>query len=56
MLIYRAPILIGAGRPALGDIGLTRLADAHHRWRHADHRRLGNDTLDVYESIPCSQA
>jgi diaminohydroxyphosphoribosylaminopyrimidine deaminase/5-amino-6-(5-phosphoribosylamino)uracil reductase len=56
LLIYRAPILIGAGRPALGDIGLTRLADAHHRWRHADHRRLGNDTLDVYESTPCSQA
>lgn len=56
LAIYRAPILIGAGRPALGDIGLTRLADAHHRWRHADHRRLGNDTLDVYESTPCSQA
>lgn len=49
LLLYRAPILIGGGKPALGDIGLTDLADAHDRWRLADSRLLGSDRLDVYE-------
>jgi len=49
LLLYRAPILIGDGRAALGDIGLTDLADAHSRWRLADSRLLGSDRLDVYE-------
>lgn len=49
LLLYRAPILIGSGRPALGDIGLTDLAEAHGRWRLADSRPLGSDRLDVYE-------
>lgn len=50
LLIYRAPILVGGGR-TLGDIGLTELADAHGRWRATDFRRLGSDTLDVYERV-----
>ena len=49
LLLYRAPILIGGGRPALGDIGLADLAQAHGRWRLADSRLLGSDRLDVYE-------
>ncbi|WP_156681618.1 bifunctional diaminohydroxyphosphoribosylaminopyrimidine deaminase/5-amino-6-(5-phosphoribosylamino)uracil reductase RibD [Sphingomonas profundi] len=49
LLLYRAPILIGAGRPALGDIGLATLADAHGRWTLADARALGSDRLEVYE-------
>ncbi|HWL46948.1 MAG TPA: dihydrofolate reductase family protein, partial [Sphingomonadaceae bacterium] len=49
LLLYRAPVLIGAGRPALGDIGLQRLADAHGRWRLLDARPLGSDRLEVYE-------
>lgn len=49
LLIYRAPVLVGAGRAALGDIGLGRLAEAHGRWRLVDRRALGNDTLDVYQ-------
>ncbi|QIG81704.1 bifunctional diaminohydroxyphosphoribosylaminopyrimidine deaminase/5-amino-6-(5-phosphoribosylamino)uracil reductase RibD [Sphingosinithalassobacter tenebrarum] len=48
LLLYRAPILIGAGRPALGDIGLGSLADAHDRWRLSDTRMLGSDRLEVY--------
>jgi diaminohydroxyphosphoribosylaminopyrimidine deaminase/5-amino-6-(5-phosphoribosylamino)uracil reductase len=48
LLIYRAPILIG-GRPALGDIGLTDLANAHDRWLSVSSRKLGNDRLDIYE-------
>lgn len=55
LLIYRAPILIGDGRPALGEIGLGALAQAHGRWRLADRRSLGNDTLEVYERTRSSQ-
>jgi diaminohydroxyphosphoribosylaminopyrimidine deaminase / 5-amino-6-(5-phosphoribosylamino)uracil reductase len=49
LLLYRAPILIGAGTAALGDIGLAQLADAHGRWRLVDGRMLGSDRLEVYE-------
>ncbi|TPG16786.1 bifunctional diaminohydroxyphosphoribosylaminopyrimidine deaminase/5-amino-6-(5-phosphoribosylamino)uracil reductase RibD [Sphingomonas koreensis] len=49
LLLYRAPILIGGGTPALGDIGLANLAEAHGRWRLADARALGSDRLEVYE-------
>jgi diaminohydroxyphosphoribosylaminopyrimidine deaminase/5-amino-6-(5-phosphoribosylamino)uracil reductase len=49
LLVYRAPILIGEGKAALGEIGLASLADAHGRWRRADIRQLGIDTLEVYE-------
>ncbi|WP_296612230.1 bifunctional diaminohydroxyphosphoribosylaminopyrimidine deaminase/5-amino-6-(5-phosphoribosylamino)uracil reductase RibD [Sphingomonas sp.] len=49
LLLYRAPILIGGGRPALGDIGLAHLADAHCRWRLRDARMLGIDRLEIYE-------
>ena len=49
LLLYRAPILIGGGKPALGDIGLADLAEAHDRWRLIDSRALGSDRLDVYE-------
>ena len=54
LLLYRAPILIGGGVPALGDIGLTALAAAHGRWRLVDARALGSDRLEVYERDPCS--
>lgn len=49
LLLYRAPILIGRGRAALGDIGLDDLAQAHGRWRLVDARALGSDRLEVYE-------
>ncbi|MCW3846860.1 bifunctional diaminohydroxyphosphoribosylaminopyrimidine deaminase/5-amino-6-(5-phosphoribosylamino)uracil reductase RibD [Sphingomonas sp. LB-2] len=48
LLLYRAPILIGAGRDALGDIGLADLASAHGRWKLNDTRTLGSDRLEVY--------
>ncbi len=51
ILLYRAPILIGEGKACLGDIGLTKLGDAHGRWRLSDTRRLGNDRLEVYEAV-----
>jgi diaminohydroxyphosphoribosylaminopyrimidine deaminase/5-amino-6-(5-phosphoribosylamino)uracil reductase len=49
LLLYRAPILIGAGKSALGDIGLADLATAHDRWTLSDARMLGSDRLEVYE-------
>lgn len=51
LLIYTAPVIIGAGRSAIGDVGLTDLAAAHGRWRLTDMRTLGIDTLSVYERI-----
>jgi diaminohydroxyphosphoribosylaminopyrimidine deaminase / 5-amino-6-(5-phosphoribosylamino)uracil reductase len=51
LLLYRAPIIIGAGRDAISDIGLTDLGQAHGRWRLADTRQLGNDRLDVYDRV-----
>lgn len=48
LLIYRAPILIGGGRPGLVDIGLTTFSDAHGRWAQTDFRHLGSDTLTAY--------
>lgn len=49
LLVYRAPILIGEGRPAVTDIGLTDLAAAHGRWTRRATRRLGQDQLEVYD-------
>ncbi|HEY5712113.1 MAG TPA: bifunctional diaminohydroxyphosphoribosylaminopyrimidine deaminase/5-amino-6-(5-phosphoribosylamino)uracil reductase RibD [Allosphingosinicella sp.] len=49
LLVYRAPILMGAGKAALGDIGLAQLAEAHGRWRRTGTRPLGIDMLEVYE-------
>ncbi len=49
LVVYRAPVVIGAGRAGVGDIGLADLADAHGRWQAAQSRRLGNDRLEVYD-------
>ncbi|WP_414903459.1 bifunctional diaminohydroxyphosphoribosylaminopyrimidine deaminase/5-amino-6-(5-phosphoribosylamino)uracil reductase RibD [Sphingomonas flavalba] len=49
LLLYRAPIVIGDGRPAVDAIGLTDLSDAHGRWRLRDARALGSDRIEVYE-------
>lgn len=49
ILLYRAPIVIGNGLRAVGDIGLADLGSAHDRWHLADRRMLGSDTLEVYE-------
>ena len=46
--IYRAPIVIGAGRAGVGDIGLDRLADAHGRWKCVAQRQLGSDAYAAY--------
>jgi len=49
LLVYRAPILIGGGREAIGEIGHDDLAQAFAGgWRLHDRRQLGRDTLEVY--------
>ncbi|MGB7371694.1 bifunctional diaminohydroxyphosphoribosylaminopyrimidine deaminase/5-amino-6-(5-phosphoribosylamino)uracil reductase RibD [Erythrobacter sp.] len=49
--LYRAPILIGDGHRALGDVGLSDLADAHGRWRPVERRQLGSDDFTAYRRI-----
>ena len=56
LLLYRAPILIGAGKAALGDLGIADLGATHGRWRLHDARDLGTDRLEVYERTPCLPA
>jgi diaminohydroxyphosphoribosylaminopyrimidine deaminase/5-amino-6-(5-phosphoribosylamino)uracil reductase len=51
LLVYRAPILIGDGRAAVGDLGLGALADAHGSWRQTDSRVLGEDRLEIYDRV-----
>ena len=51
MLIYRAPIIIGEGKSALGWVGLSDLAAAHGRWDLRATRSLGMDRLEVYERV-----
>lgn len=48
LLLYRAPVLIGDGRPALADLAIGELADVHGRWRLLDARMLGTDRLEDY--------
>ncbi len=51
LLIYRAPIIIGDGKPSVGLIGLERLSDAHGRWRLIESHALGSDRREVYERL-----
>ncbi len=51
IMIYRAPILVGEGKSAVGYVGLDSIADAHGRWRYVDGQPLGLDRLEVYERV-----
>jgi diaminohydroxyphosphoribosylaminopyrimidine deaminase/5-amino-6-(5-phosphoribosylamino)uracil reductase len=46
--LYRAPILIGDGRRAIGGLGLSDLDAAHGRWRLGESRQLGSDSFAAY--------
>jgi diaminohydroxyphosphoribosylaminopyrimidine deaminase/5-amino-6-(5-phosphoribosylamino)uracil reductase len=54
LLLYRAPILLGGGKPAVEAFGLAALSEAHDRWRLLDSRMLGSDRFEVYERNSCS--
>ncbi len=49
--LYRAPIILGAGQSAVGDIGLENLSAAHDRWQLTGQRMLGSDTYEAYERV-----
>jgi diaminohydroxyphosphoribosylaminopyrimidine deaminase/5-amino-6-(5-phosphoribosylamino)uracil reductase len=53
MLLYRAPLTVGGGGPALPELTEPALA-ATGEWSRIDSRPLGKDRLDVYEKAPCS--
>ncbi len=53
LVIYRAPFNIGPGVPALPEFAFAAL-ESNPAWRQIDSRPLGNDTLEVYEPVPCS--
>lgn len=46
--LYRAPIILGAGKSAMVDIGLASLSDAHGRWALRETRQLGSDIFEAY--------
>lgn len=48
LLIYRAPVIIGGGLPAIGDISLPSLDAARGRWILTDRRMFADDSLEVY--------
>ncbi len=50
LLIYRAPVLLGGGTPAIGAIGHDTLEAAFaDGLQLQDRRQLGSDTLEVYQ-------
>lgn len=51
LVLYRAPILIGGGKPGLANMGLRDLAAAHDRWRMEERRLLGPDSVETYALI-----
>ena len=56
LLLYRAPLVIGAGLRAVDSLGLANLATAHGRWRLTGRGTLGTDTLEVYDRTRCLPA
>lgn len=51
LLVYRAPVLLGGGTPAIGDIGHGTLDAAFADGLVlTDSRRLGSDTLEIYRA------
>ncbi len=46
--LYRAPIMLGEGLAAIGDLGLADLSMAHDRWTLVETAQLGNDRYEAY--------
>ncbi len=50
LIVYRAPVLLGGGTAAIGDIGHETLEKAFSaELRLRERRQLGSDTLEVYQ-------
>lgn len=50
LLWFRAPVMIGAGRDAVGDLGLEDMI-ARDAMRRTETRALGIDALEIYEKV-----
>ncbi|MCX8502346.1 MAG: bifunctional diaminohydroxyphosphoribosylaminopyrimidine deaminase/5-amino-6-(5-phosphoribosylamino)uracil reductase RibD [Alphaproteobacteria bacterium] len=51
LVLFRAPILLGAaGVPAVGNLEVQKLAD-HSRWQPLQQRPVGTDTMEVYRRL-----
>ncbi|MBW3595444.1 MAG: bifunctional diaminohydroxyphosphoribosylaminopyrimidine deaminase/5-amino-6-(5-phosphoribosylamino)uracil reductase RibD [Actinobacteria bacterium] len=48
--LFYGGVVVGSGGPAIGDIGVSSIADAR-RFRLVTHERLGNDVRVVYENV-----
>ena len=46
--LYRAPIVIGNGLHAIGDLSLATLAHAHGRWQPVEQCKLGPDSFEAF--------
>ena len=46
--LYRAPIVIGNGLHAIGDLSLATLAEAHGRWQPVEQCKLGPDSFEAF--------
>lgn len=56
LLWYRAPLILGGdGVPAVADLGLGSPVEGP-RFQVLDHRRLGEDRLDIFEIAPKGDA
>ncbi len=51
LMLYRAPIVLGAGKRAVHDLALANLAAAHQRWQPIDSVPLGTDRLDIFTRV-----
>ena len=53
--IYRGPVVLGAGGPEIGPLGLARMADARS-WHLESAGVLGHDTFQILtKEAPCSR-
>ena len=48
-IVFERVGLTYGNKPALSDIGLETLDDAHGRWEFAERRQLGSDCFEAYE-------
>lgn len=53
-LVHLGPLLLGAGRSAVGDLGVSTLADAHRFHPDGDPALLGEDLVMRYIAAPAS--
>ncbi|WP_415505140.1 dihydrofolate reductase family protein, partial [Actinomyces slackii] len=54
LLVHLGPLLLGAGRSAVGDLGVSTLADAHRFHPDGAPALLGEDLVMRYIAAPAN--